>query len=199
MTTSLKQMEANRRNALKSTGPVTPEDKQRSRCNAVRHGLTAETVIGDLEDPEDYCAFEEVVTADYDTQSAVERELVLVLVLRLASILWRLRRATGIETSLFEFAVTQAGKTERSEADPILIAGLDGAEHDQWSFTRRAAPRPNSDTHRNTPPSSQASDFANRYSEFVSSPNLPNGQFGMVSEFTQRAELSETIGVAWGS
>ena len=35
------------------------------------------------------------------------------------------------ETSLFEFAVTQAGKTERSEADPILIAGLDGAEHDQ--------------------------------------------------------------------
>ena len=150
MTTSLKQMEANRRNALKSTGPVTPEGKQRSRCNAVRHGLTAETVIGDLEDPEDYCAFEEVVTADYDTQSAVERELVLVLVLRLASILWRLRRATGIETSLFEFAVTQAGKTERSEADPILIAGLDGAEHDQWSFTRRAASRPNSDAQCNT-------------------------------------------------
>ena len=54
---SLKQIEANRRNALKSTGPTTPEGKGHSRCNAVRHGLTAETVIAALEDCEDYQAF----------------------------------------------------------------------------------------------------------------------------------------------
>ena len=96
--TSLKQIEANRRNSLKSTGPKTEAGKQASRCNAVRHGLTAETVIGALEDAEDYKAFEAAVTADYDAQSAVERELVL----RLASLLWRLRRATTIETGLFE-------------------------------------------------------------------------------------------------
>jgi hypothetical protein len=51
-----------------------------------------------LEDAEDYKAFEAAITADYDAQSAVERELVL----RLASLLWRLRRATTIETGLFE-------------------------------------------------------------------------------------------------
>jgi hypothetical protein len=55
-------------------------------------------VIGALEDAEDYKAFEAAITADYDAQSAVERELVL----RLASILWRLRRATTTETGLFE-------------------------------------------------------------------------------------------------
>jgi hypothetical protein len=96
--TSDRPIEANRRNALKSTGPRTEAGKQASRCNAMRHGLTAETVIGALEDAEDYKAFEAAITADYDAQSAVERELVL----RLASILWRLRRATTIETGLFE-------------------------------------------------------------------------------------------------
>jgi hypothetical protein len=96
--TSFRQIEANRRNARKSTGPNTEEGKQRSRCNAVRHGLTAETVIGALEDAEDYDAFQAAITADYDAQSTVERELVL----RLASLLWRLRRATTMETGLFE-------------------------------------------------------------------------------------------------
>ena len=95
---SLKQIEANRCNALKSTGPTTDEGKERSRCNAVRHGLTAETVIADLEDAADYQAFEAAVIADYDAQTAVERELVL----RLASVLWRLRRAIGIESGIFE-------------------------------------------------------------------------------------------------
>jgi len=83
--TSFRQIQANRRNAQLSTGPVTEEGKRRSRQNAVRHGLTAETVIDALEDAEDYAAFEIAVTVDYDAQSAVERELVL----RLASLLWR--------------------------------------------------------------------------------------------------------------
>jgi hypothetical protein len=87
--TSFSQIEANRRNARKSTGPLTQEGKQRSRFNAVRHGLTAEAVIGALEDAEDYQAFEAAIIADYDAQSVVKRELVL----RLASLLWRVRRA----------------------------------------------------------------------------------------------------------
>jgi hypothetical protein len=60
--------------------------------------LTTETVIEPLEDPEDYKAFEQAVTADYDAETAVERELVL----RLASLLWRLRRSTLIETGLLQ-------------------------------------------------------------------------------------------------
>src|SRR6266576_2082152 len=94
--TSLRQIEANRRNALQSTGPKTENGKRRSRRNAFRHGLTAETVVEVLEDTEDYKGFEAAIIADYDARTAVERELVL----RLASLLWRIRRAASIETGL---------------------------------------------------------------------------------------------------
>ncbi len=74
--TSLKQIEANRRNALSSTGPKSEDGKRHCRRNAMRHGLTAETIIEDLEDAEDYKGFEAAIILDYDAQSAVERELV---------------------------------------------------------------------------------------------------------------------------
>ena len=102
--TSLRQIEANRRNALKSTGPTTAEGKERSSCNAVRHGLTAETVIAVLESSENYETFEATVIADYTAETAVERQLVI----RLASVLWRLRRATSIETAIFDSATENA-------------------------------------------------------------------------------------------
>ena len=95
--TSFRQAEANRLNSLRSTGPRTEDGKARSRLNAVRHGLTTETVVPNLEDPEDYKAFEATIIADYCAETAVARELVL----RLAWLLWRLRRATAIETLLF--------------------------------------------------------------------------------------------------
>src|ERR1700757_2481480 len=97
--TSWRQWQANRLNALKSTGPRTEEGKRVSRRNALRHGLTAESVIDGLEDSEDYRGFEAAIIADYDAETAVERELVL----RLASLLWRLRRIIDIETDLVLF------------------------------------------------------------------------------------------------
>lgn len=110
--TSLRQIESNRRNAQKSTGPKTQSGKGRSSQNAVRHGLTAETVIGPLEDPADYQAFEQAVTTAYDAETAVERELVL----RLASLLWRLRRATSVETGLLQ--IQQCEASTASDPDP---------------------------------------------------------------------------------
>jgi hypothetical protein len=126
--TSSRQIDANRRNAKLSTGPVTEEGKQQSRRNAIRHGLTAETVIGALEDAEDYAAFEMAVTADFDATSAVERELVL----RLASLLWRLRRATAIESGLFRIEalhLLQFRQTRRAhhERQKIIDSLYDGS------------------------------------------------------------------------
>ena len=130
---SLKQIEANRRNALKSTGPTTDEGKERSRGNAVRHGLTAETVIADLEDAEDYQAFEAAIIADYDARTAVERELVL----RLASVLWRLRRAIGIESGIFESVTRGSMKHD----DPLFGGAQVKSATDRLYVVTAIAPR----------------------------------------------------------
>src|SRR5450830_114211 len=95
---SEKQVSANRRNAAKSTGPMTQGGKQQSRRNAMRHGLTAATVVTAIEDSQEFERFEAAIRADYQPVSAIEHELVA----RLASLLWRLRRAALIETNLFQ-------------------------------------------------------------------------------------------------
>jgi hypothetical protein len=121
--TSLRQFAANRRNALRSTGPLTEEGKRASRRNALRHGLTAETVIEGLEDSEDYRGFEAAIIADYDAQTAVERELVL----RLASLLWRLRRIISIETGLLQIqAAIRRARLDETEhvSGPHVINGV---------------------------------------------------------------------------
>jgi hypothetical protein len=122
--TSLKQIETNRRNAEDSTGPRSKGGKQRSSRNAIRHGLTAETVIEPLEDAEDYSAFEEAIAASFDPETAVERELIL----RLASLLWRLRRATSIETALFQIKKEHDGGpqavSELSRSLPSRLVGI---------------------------------------------------------------------------
>jgi hypothetical protein len=120
--TAFRWFEVKRHNARKSTGPLTQEGKQRSRCNAVRHGLTAETVIGALEDAEDYKAFEAAVAAGFDAETAVERELVL----RLASLLWRLRRATAIDTGLLESPSEGDSAPDLVSATPANERAADG-------------------------------------------------------------------------
>jgi hypothetical protein len=116
--TSLRQIEANRGNALKSTGPTSEAGKERSRRNAVRHGLTAETVVEPLEDPEQYKAFELSITSEFDAQTAVERELVL----RLASVLWRLRRSTAIETALLQ--IGKLGEERAAPTGPVRASSV---------------------------------------------------------------------------
>ena len=60
-----KQIAANRRNAQKSTGPKTLAGKRKCRRNALRHGLTAETVIDVFENVDDYQSFEAAILAHY--------------------------------------------------------------------------------------------------------------------------------------
>jgi hypothetical protein len=120
--TSLRQLEANRRNALNSTGPKTDEGKKQSRRNALRHGFTAETVIEPLEQIEEYQLFEQAIVSEYLPQTPVERELVH----RLASLFWRLRRATSIETGLLRIQSEIVGSFRSSRPMATPNAHSDG-------------------------------------------------------------------------
>jgi len=107
-----KQIAANRKNSMCSTGPRTEAGKRRSRRNALRHGLTAETVVDVLEDAKAYKALQRKIFADYRPSSNFELELVA----RLASLLWRLRRAVAIESGL----ISIEAKTRRKHLTNTL-------------------------------------------------------------------------------
>jgi hypothetical protein len=180
--TSFRQIEANRRNAQLSTGPKTQQGKSRSRRNAVRHGLTAETVIDALEDAEDYAAFEIAVTSDYDVRTAVERELVL----RLASLLWRLRRATALESGLFSIQAEhllqfrhrrRTEKSQESIDNLCRFAGVSGNGH-QTNFGSSAGSE--NWTLQSSEPVVQADDLTR---SFVRLSNLPTYPLDRLSRY----------------
>ena len=52
MAISEAKLEANRRNAMRSCGPRTPSGKDRSKLNAVKHGMRAATLVLLDEDPQ---------------------------------------------------------------------------------------------------------------------------------------------------
>jgi len=78
---------------------IDPHSKRcRSRRRPWRDGLADQTVVKTLEDARAYRAFERTLISSIDPWSVIE----LALVHRLASLLWRLRRDSAIETGLFE-------------------------------------------------------------------------------------------------
>jgi hypothetical protein len=92
--TSAKQLAANRRNALRSTGPRTPAGKQATKLNALRHGLRAsEIVIPGQEDPVELENLHQEYHDDWLPVGRTETNLVS----QLAIDEWRLRRVQRAE------------------------------------------------------------------------------------------------------
>ena len=88
-----KQIEANRRNALKSTGPKSGEGKEKSSMNALRHGLTATQAVLPHENEDDYEKLREGLLQSYAPQDSAE----LAIVEELVNANWRLLRLHRVE------------------------------------------------------------------------------------------------------
>jgi hypothetical protein len=95
--TSEKQAQANRRNALKSTGPKTPEGKAAVRLNANKHGLRSQEVLLPGEDEEALKELDENLRAELQPLGELENLLVDGII----AAHWRLRRLRRVEAGIF--------------------------------------------------------------------------------------------------
>jgi len=91
------QIDANRRNAQKSTGPTTPEGRAAVRHNALKHGLTSEVLIPMDEDRPQFDRLCDAFETEFQPIGPTEESLLENLV----AAKWRLGRARKEETGFF--------------------------------------------------------------------------------------------------
>jgi len=122
------QIDANRRNAQKSTGPNTPEGKARSSRNGLRHGLTAKTCMLVGEDPDALLDLLEELREKYDPRDTDEE----FLIERMAKARCRYNRIMPLEAAIFNLrlAVDKA-------PEPLVAAQGDAAQR-AWAYMRDA-------------------------------------------------------------
>lgn len=92
------QIEANRRNARRSTGPRSTEGKARSSQNALKHGIRSRAIISSQiellgEDPEEFASLVQALVADLNPVGPFEETCVETIAISL----WRLRRVVRAE------------------------------------------------------------------------------------------------------
>ncbi len=126
--TTRKQIEANRRNSHRSTGPKTRTGKAASKINAIKHGLLAADFVVRDEDPVEFAGVLESLIDEFQPQGPLEEQLVE----RVAACMWRLRRLYRVEAEIFTYetmtialnnASEEVAKYECSDRDLILRDG----------------------------------------------------------------------------
>ena len=91
--TSQAQINANRLNAQKSTGPRTAEGKRAVSQNAVKHGLFAREAVIKCEDPAEFELHREALLDELRPVGAIES----MLAERIVSLSWRLQRVERMQ------------------------------------------------------------------------------------------------------
>ena len=119
---------ANKANAQHSTGPRTEAGKQRTRLNALRHGLTGQTVVLPTEDHAAYERHSQSFLDEYQPKGATETQLVQSMI----DSSWRINRAAAIETNLFSLGITEMEDripASQPDADAALAMAMAFREH----------------------------------------------------------------------
>lgn len=146
-----KQLDANRRNAQKSTGPKTLEGKAVVRLNALRYGLRARSILLPGENPEEYHQLCADLESGWQPQNRTEQ----LLVEQMAVAQWKLARLEVGERSIFaqtmpaekQMALLDRFSTQRSRLERSFSKAAHDLEHFQKTRPARQAqqdpaPRP---------------------------------------------------------
>jgi hypothetical protein len=139
---------------------IDPQSKRRrSRRRAWRDGLADQTAVRNVEDVRAYRAFERALIRSIDPRTAME----LALVHRLANLLWRLRRASAIETGFFEMQANFCSRDgriwpadNRELSNPQVVPMAITKSPDRTDHTSRLSTIENRDQHRCVRRSNQA-------------------------------------------
>ena len=119
--TTQRKIEANRRNSQKSTGPRTAEGKDKIKLNALKHGLTAQTVVLPHEDAEAYERRRESWTRELDATG----DLGQYLAERAVRVSWQLDRADSHERATLAKRVRELPR-DRARARDLAVGALMG-------------------------------------------------------------------------
>ena len=115
------QIAANQANAKLSTGPKTEEGKAKSSHNAVRTGLTGQTVLLPTDDVETYQKHVARFEAEYKPVADREKELTQ----NLADTQWRLNRIFSLEQGIYAAGRIEFANLYENEDPSVRPALID--------------------------------------------------------------------------
>jgi hypothetical protein len=117
------QLNANRRNAQRSTGARTPEGRARVAANAVQFGLFAASNFVEAGEETEYTTFVETLRNQLEPEGPIEETFAIEVV----AAAWRLRRCGIIESNLLECEDPDATQTAidraRNQAHRLFVKG----------------------------------------------------------------------------
>jgi hypothetical protein len=127
-----KQIQANRRNARKSTGPTSPQGKAAVRLNALRHGLRAKALVLPGENLHDFGRLCDDFEAEWQPRTRTEQALVEQMV----AAQWKLRRIEVAEYFAYNESMHSKEQTSQKRELPTLDRLWQAQIRQERSFVR---------------------------------------------------------------
>jgi len=129
------QIDANRLNAQKSTGPRSPEGKAASRFNALKHAASAKSLVIPGEDEAEFAE----LAASYHHQFQPDGPEESLLLAKIVAADWTQRRMGRLEAEVFNTLIAQQDESVENPLGAAFLQDCQGPKALQKIFRCREA------------------------------------------------------------